>query len=117
MTRDSVAIGDDINAPHSKQVEVDGEVTSLDLAREIQAMGYLAIIGSGEATWSIVAGKPIAIIAQQWEDPKLIQNENLTLRALANGEDLLNVHINYHCQEEPDEILEKLRSEDIASAT
>ena len=117
LTRDSVAIGDDIDAPHFKEANIDGETTSLDLAKEIQGMRYLANIGAGEATWSIVAAIPIAIVAQQWEEPKLVTHENPTLRELAKGEDLLKVHINYHCQEDPDEILEKLRNENIASAT
>jgi len=117
LTRDSVAIGDDINAPHLKETAIDESATSLDLARQILKMRYLANIGTGEATWSMATDIPVAIIAQQWEEPKLISPGNSTVKELAKGEDCLEVHINYHCQEDPDETLEKLKNEAVARAT
>ena len=112
-----MAMGDDIDAPHFKETTISENATSLDLAREILGMRYLANIGIGEATWSIATDIPVAIIAQQWEEPKLITSVNSTVKELAKGEDCLKVHINYHCQEDPDETLEKLRNEAVAGAT
>ena len=117
ITRDSVAIGDDIDAPHFREFAIDENATSLDLARQILGMRYLANVGIGEATWSVSTDIPIAIIAQQWEEPKLVSSVNSTVKELAKGGDLLKVHINYHCQEDPDEILDSLKSNIVAGAT
>lgn len=117
LTRDSVAIGDDIDAPHFREIVIDENATSLDLARQILGMRYLANIGIGEATWSISTDIPVAIIAQQWKEPKLVNPVNSTIKELAMGGDRLKVHINYHCQEDPDKILKKLKSEFVAGAT
>ncbi len=117
LTRDSVAIGDDIDAPHFKELVIDENATSLDLARQVLGMRYLANIGIGEATWSVSADIPVAIIAQQWEEPKLVNPVNATIKELAKGGDCLKVHINYHCQEDPEQILEELKSKVGAGAT
>ena len=117
LTRDSVATGDDINAPHFKEIVIDENVTLLDLARQIQDMRYLANIGMGEATWSVMTDSPVAIIAQQWNEPKLVTPGNPTVKELVKGESCLKVHINYHSQEDPTETLKRLRNESSASAT
>ena len=109
LTRDSVAAGDDVDAPHFLVADIDENASTLELARQIQAMQYLASISGGEATWSIEADTPLAIIAQQLNEPKLIIQDNPIVKELAKGKDYLRVHINYHCQEDPDETIEKLK--------
>ena len=117
LTRDSVAAGDDIDAPHFKEMVIDENAISLDLARQIQGMRYLASIRTGEATWSIAIDVPVAVVVQQWEEPELITSVNSTVKELAKGDRCLKGHVNYHCQEDPDKILEKLRIEAVAGAT
>lgn len=101
LTRDSVAAGDDIDAPHWIEFEIDEKETAISLVTKILEMDYLACISGGEATWSLVASNPIAVIAQQWEEPKLFAMLNPSLAELFDGKQEVKLRFNYHAQIDP----------------
>lgn len=109
LTRDSVCAGDDIDAPHKNEIEVHESVSISEFAQEISNMGYLANISGGKATWSLAASSALAVIAQQWAEPKLIAWTNPTLGELAAGNPELKLHCSYYAQENPDTTYEILR--------
>ncbi len=68
VTRDSVAAGDDCDAPHHREFSFPDTTTIEDAINQINKSGYLASIMGGCATWSAASGFPIAVMAQQWHE-------------------------------------------------
>jgi hypothetical protein len=111
-TRDSVAAGDDVDAPHL--VEMDGP-TGADLEAAIGAIhasGYLPRISGGRATWSVSSGRVLAVIAQEWPAPRMLWGVDLSPGGLDIVRGTLRLHFSYHSQHSPEltyEILGRLR--------
>jgi hypothetical protein len=108
-TRDSVAAGDDADAPHARLFSLADSMTILELVSAIAAQGYLASIRGGRATWSVVSGVPLAVVAQQWSEPRAIPWIIPALSDLDWRDGALCVHFNYHSQLDPDIVLEVLK--------
>ncbi|WP_143018572.1 hypothetical protein [Cupriavidus sp. YR651] len=102
VTRDSVAAGDDVNAPHRLEFSVSDCQTIDDVLRHISRLSYLPSISGGEATWSAVSGVPLAIFAQQWQIPKLLTAPSMEPAKLDERADGLYLHFNYHTQIDPE---------------
>ena len=86
LTRDSVCAGDDVDAPHTRTMSFADEMPLDSVVDEISRSGYLASIVGGKATWSVVAGQPIAVIAQQWSQPKFLPDHATNLSLLNSTE-------------------------------
>jgi len=101
LTRDGVAAGDDCDAPHLEEIRLPDDANVEDAVSWIAASRYLPKSGGGEATWSIVSKRPIAVLAQQWAEPKMLLPIPYGLERLGypNGE--LRVHAKYHAQQDP----------------
>ncbi len=102
LTRDSVHPADDIDAPHLKKVYLPGDITIEGIATWIVEKRYLPNIQGGTATWSLVSIRPIAILALQWDKPKMLRifPDGLEGFDFANG--VLRAHLYYHAQQDPD---------------
>lgn len=109
LTRDSVAMGDDMFAPHSHIIEHPESATTEDIVNAIKDSSYLPSIHGEKATWSVVSSNPIAVIAQQWLNAKFMPQFNHSLDSLMRTTDGFKIHINYHAQIEPDIVYEVLR--------
>lgn len=115
LTRDSVAAGDDSDAPHYLTIEVDVEDRIGDILSAVLALRYLPQISGGKATWSVASNEPLAIIAQEWASPMFIcmpDYPNQGTRGFFNIEAL---HFNYHAQDSPETAFQILRRFRIAS--
>jgi len=108
VTRESVCAGDDVDAPHQITLSVPDKYTLEDIARAIQRAGYLPTIQGGKATWSVVSGVPIAVMAQQWSEPKMLTSLDLVRKELDLSGSTIRVHVNYHAQIDPDIVYEIL---------
>jgi hypothetical protein len=109
LTRDSVAAGDDLDAPHRSTLLVPDDQITEALVAAIHASGYLPRIADGVATWSVVSDRPLAVIAQQWPEPRMVSDlphPPEQLRREAGG---YRFHVNYHVQQDPETVLEVLR--------
>lgn len=63
LTRDSVCMGDDCEAPHERQVETPSFTDPVQLAQELAA-GYLASVKGSGHTWDCVLnGTVIAVVS------------------------------------------------------
>ncbi|MER7584329.1 hypothetical protein [Kitasatospora sp. NPDC097691] len=80
LTRDSVCMGDDVDAPHEGVWEVDENVTMQDLLE--QSAGYLlrmqnacwvAYLGYGRAD-----GEPVALFTPEWSRPRIAPGLDIT---------------------------------------
>ncbi|MEU7579926.1 hypothetical protein AB0B50_20255 [Streptomyces sp. NPDC041068] len=115
LTRDSVAMGDDAFAPHEDTRDLPAEMSLCEAVASVVGSGYLAHIAGGEATWvATSAGTSIAVVAQQWTEPRLIGPGGLSLASLAGDDGAVRWHFRYLVQRDPVAVYEELRA---ASAT
>ena len=80
-----------------------------DLARLIQKEYLPRNIQGGKATWSLVTSVPVAVLAQQWSEPKVLPLSDLDIAKLKGPDGSVKFHVNYHAQIDPDTVLEVLR--------
>lgn len=104
LTRDSVAMADDIN-DNSLEIEVNEEWLIDKILDEIIKINYLPKIDGGKATWSVSYDFPLAIMAQEWGKPKII-NANFPFSLGKKHKDFNRLHFNYHTQIDPNMIYE-----------
>jgi hypothetical protein len=108
MTRDSVAAGDDADAPHSYQLDVAENATLSEILQLVASKKHLPAISGGRATWSVNSQKSLAVMAQQWYNPKLYfqlkPHDGWLMRDQA-----LQLHFTYHAQQDPEQVYNLLR--------
>lgn len=109
LTRDRVAAGDDMDAPHERTFSFPDAMPIEEVISRINTAGYLAKISGGKATWSVVSGFPIAVVAQQWPEPRAVSWRAVKPSALESKNGVICLHFNYHTQLDPDIVLEVLR--------
>jgi hypothetical protein len=97
--RDDVHAGDD---PRPLEFTLADGAGPRDALEFIVDSHWLPSITGGKATWSVVATAPIAIVAQEWTQPKFLPfQEEIWADARRVG-DALKLHFNYHAQIPPD---------------
>jgi hypothetical protein len=110
VARDSVCAGDDIDAPHAKQFAFQAKDTLAEALSAIVETRYLANIAGGEATWIVeAAGKPVAVVAQQWKSPKFLIDPTTRVTECITPEAPRELFFRYWCQIDPAVVFECLR--------
>lgn len=109
LTHDSVAMGDDIDAPHSSEFTVNDNTGVASVIEIVFHSNYLASIAGGIATWAAISYIPLAVLAQQWSSPKLLLPVP-PLAALNFANNTLAIHFKYHTQQDPYLIYDQLYS-------
>ena len=109
VTRDSVAMGDDVDAPHERRFSFPDPMPIEEAIEKVVASGYLASIQGGRATWSVVSGFPISVVAQQWGKSRPIGWRPVDPASLQCKNGVIGLHFNYHSQLEPEVVLEVLK--------
>jgi hypothetical protein len=108
LTRESVAAGDDADAPHHRTVEVDDRSPIELVITAIVDDGYLPSIYGGQATW-VVTTDPVsvgyAVVAQQWDRPKMLLEGSRAIADLCS-----RLHFLYCAQDDPDEVAQVVAS-------
>jgi hypothetical protein len=108
LTRQSVAMGDDDNAPHRREITVADDTSLLTIIKVILQSKCLAIIGGGKATWTVASRIPLAIVAQQWAEPKMLTPVP-PLSNLNFSDNVLSMHFDYRVQQDPDLVYEEFQ--------
>ncbi len=108
LTRDSVAAGDDADAPHRRSADLPDDTSVEALVAWIVNAGYLPRIGGGQATWSFVSRRPFAVAAQQWPLPRMLSSIPFDLEDLNWADGVLRVHAVYHVQQDPQAVFDVL---------
>jgi hypothetical protein len=106
LTRESVAMGDDTDAPHHYEMTSDDNASLPAIIKAAIQANYLASIGGGKATWIVTSRIPIAVVAQQWTEPKILTPMPLLSR-LDFLDNVLSMHFNYRVQQDPDLVYEE----------
>ena len=102
LTRDSVGAGDDISAPHTKIQSLNIEKGIISLMKEAKEKYLPSNIQGGKATWLAQCNKKsIAIIAQEWSEPRII-DKNIKIENLLNDNGDLLIFFIYLSQDDPE---------------
>ncbi|MFI6449702.1 hypothetical protein [Kitasatospora sp. NPDC050543] len=103
LTRSSVSMGDDTDAPHEVVRELPDDMSLAELARWVRENRYLAQISGGRATWTMRCGaEVVAVLAQQWEEPRYLADPAAPLSDFAGTAGAVGVWFRYHEQQSPD---------------
>ncbi|WP_336129383.1 hypothetical protein [Mesoflavibacter sp. CH_XMU1422-2] len=109
LTRESVAMGDDVNAPHFLEIEINSNWTIMEILKHIYQTNYLPKIIGGKATWSVAIDEPIAVITQEnLKEPMLICLPDYPYHGTRGFVEFDNIHFNYHAQKKASEVFEVL---------
>jgi hypothetical protein len=108
--RDSVAMGDDIDAPHEWVVRLSAGAPVANLVSEIRRTNYLARVAGGLATWIVEGKQPVAVLAQQWSEPRWLVDSEVSIAALSRETGRANFKVRYWCQVDPERVCACLRA-------
>jgi hypothetical protein len=108
--RDSVAAGDDADAPHEWLLSAAPDASVADVVERIASAHYLASISGGEATWILEGDRPLAVVAQQWTEPRFLVDPALPVADLVSPSARPHVNARYWCQVSPELVFDCLRS-------
>jgi hypothetical protein len=109
VTRESVCMADDAYAPHEEKFSFSPSLTLRDAIRKISEGPYLASIAGGRATWIAWHEEiRVAVVAQQWTEPKFLPNID---RALAIGS-APELYFQYLAQKDPEAVFADCNSHD-----
>lgn len=101
-SRDSVAAGDDVDAPHAQKFSFPDEWPIDKVLSDICGSRYFPKISGGKATWSAVSNIPLAVIAQEWAKPRILPSIDHRIDELDQQPSGLRIHFNYHAQIDPE---------------
>ncbi|WP_350293003.1 hypothetical protein [uncultured Croceitalea sp.] len=111
LTRESVAAGDDINAPHFKEIQIEEDWKIEQILNKVLNSKYLPRILGG-STWSVAINKPIAVISSNYPDfrIKIIAGagSDFPHQGTKGFVDIRTIHFNYHAQQGSDIVLKVL---------
>jgi hypothetical protein len=97
LTRDSVAAGDDVDAPHERFVVLEqAVVTPADLQAVLAeiAPGYLPRV-AGTATWAAYSGMPLMVFSNGESAPQPFWLMDSEMGRLAQREGALSIYFAY----------------------
>ena len=106
VTRDSVCMADDVDAPHIAHVEIDPAADALAVARAILDSGYLPGVAGG-STWSVAldgtADGDTAVFGQRHGRRFAHRVPGGIAVPLSDG--IVRLDLRYHCQAAPVDVI------------
>lgn len=109
VDRASVHPGDDTQS-HARTFECPNGATLRDIITMIAESGWLASIAGGLATWSVASNVIVAVVAQQWREPKMMLGVGMIDHLLDRRDGVLHLYFNYHAQIDPKIVYDVLSS-------
>ncbi|TDC64458.1 hypothetical protein [Streptomyces hainanensis] len=108
MDRTSVAAGDDA-LPHARTLDLPADTALAAVVADLVARHFLATIAGGRATWILTgAGRPLAVVAQQWAEPRYLVDPTLPIGSLAADGRGVTLLFRYWKQHDPDLVFTEL---------
>ncbi|HEX8319035.1 hypothetical protein [Longimicrobium sp.] len=108
--RDSVAMGDDVDAPHEWSVPLASDTSIGALVEAVLRAHYLASVASGHATWIVEGARPLAVVAQEWAAPRWLVAPELPAAALARPGRRPEFQVRYWGQVDPGRVYDYLQA-------
>ena len=108
--RDSVAMGDDSDAPHEWVLPVAADAAIGAVVGAMLGAPYLASVAGGRATWIVEGAVPVAVVAQQWAAPRWLVAPELPVAGLRRPGGEPDLQVRYWCQVDPEGVYACLRT-------
>ena len=106
--RDSVAAGDDADAPHAWRRPTPADASLAAVADGIRSARYLASISGGHATWILTGAGPLAVLAQQWQAPRFLSPPDAPVWDVVRRDGAPHLLLRYWCQVDPERVFASL---------
>lgn len=106
VDRGSVAAGDDV-LPHARRFDVPPETSLGDVVAGLLERRFLALIAGGRATWILVADRPLAVVAQQWDAPRFLVDASRPIGSFGDGS-TVSLMFRYWKQHDPVRVFAEL---------
>ena len=100
-------MGDDADA-HEWDAPVAPDASVGTLVSTILGAGYLPKIGGGRATWFIEGRRPVAVLAQQWTEPRWLVDPETSMAMLSRESGRPGFEVRYWCQVDPERVYASL---------
>jgi hypothetical protein len=107
VDRSSVAMGDDV-LPHAQTIDVPAETSLADIVTDLLGQRFLASIAGGKATWILVADRPLAVVAQQWDEPRFLVDSSRPIGSFGVEGSGVSLMFRYWMQRDPDYVFGEL---------
>jgi hypothetical protein len=118
LERESVCAGDDIDAPHRREMRVSSRTSVAQLLETIRRPGirglfrskFLPHIAGGRATWVAEGNRALALIAQECFDPYLLVDGNAPVASFFRADSPPHLVFRYLAQAEPSKAVEAINN-------
>ncbi|MGI5415569.1 hypothetical protein [Actinomadura luteofluorescens] len=107
VDRGSVAAGDDV-LPHARSIDVPPGTPLGDVVAGLLEGHFLAVIAGGRATWILVASRPLAVVAQQWDEPRYLVDASQPISSFGDDGGRVSLMFRYWKQHDPDHVFAEL---------
>jgi hypothetical protein len=107
VDRGSVAMGDDV-LPHARTIDLPPGTSLADVVAHLVEQRFLASIAGGRATWILVADRPLAVVAQQWDEPRWLVDPSRPIGSFAVEGRGVSLMFRYWKQHDPDHVFDEL---------
>jgi hypothetical protein len=104
-----VCAADDSDSPHACTLETVDNASPEQLIFFVCDSVNLPTISGGNAAWCLSSKIPLAVLAQQWNVPRMIYGIPPRFEDLDVSEGVLRLHFSYFAQTDPDVVLNVLR--------
>ena len=111
VERDSVCMGDDVNAPHRASYELSNVQTIKQLINYLDKKYNLAGVSATTIAWVLKSTKPLAVFAPVWDEPRLLVEEDEALSSLIEDQHVLHLHFAYIIRCDPEEVYQALKDQ------
>jgi len=101
-------MGDDTYAPHELFMEVTPSTTLKEVTNYLIKDHYLASIAGGKATWILQSNRPLAVVAQQWEQASFLIPADTLIADCIELEQKPNLQFVYKGSADPNQLVEQL---------
>ena len=109
LNRDSVHPGDDIYS-HEKLIEISESTTLHEFLSNFRDYYPLPGIWGGQATWILKGNRILAILAQQWKEPKyfVLRDTPISEFIDQNTKSTGGFNFLYWVQDDPDSVFDEI---------
>lgn len=100
-------MGDDV-LPHAESIDLPPDTSLADTVAYLVRRRYLACIAGGKATWILEADRPVAVVAQQWDEPRYLVDSSRPISSFGVEGSGVSLRFRYWMQHDPDHVFAEL---------
>ena len=116
VERDSVWMGDDVNAPHRKSYALQ----NIQSIKQLVDYGYknysLAHVSATDIAWVLMASEALAVFSPVWTEPRVLTREDEAVSRFIEEESVLSLYFSYIINCDPELVYQTLKGQPATQA-